>query len=86
MSYSLQIKRTAARELAAIPQAVRTRIVGSIDSLREQPLAGIPLKGRLRRLRRLRVGDYRILYQLLEEDSIVLVLRVAHRSSAYRRA
>ena len=84
MSYSVRIKRSAAREVASIPQQVRLRLVRAIDGLSEQPLAGIPLKGALRGLRRLRVGDYRIVYELLEGKLVVLVVRVAHRSQAYR--
>ena len=84
MSYAVRIKRSAARDLADIPQGVRTRISSSIDNLSEQPLAGSPLKGELRGLRRLRVGDYRVVYELLEDEQAVLVLRVAHRREAYR--
>ena len=56
----------------------------AIDTLRDQPLAGRPLKGGLRGLRRLRVGDYRIVYELLDDELVVLVVRVAHRREAYR--
>ena len=85
VSYSVRIKRSAARELASIPQPARTRAVHAIDGLREQPLAGSALKGGLRGLRRLRVGDYRIVYELLDSELVVLVVRVAHRRDAYRR-
>ena len=85
VSYSVRIKRSAARELASIPQPARTRAVHAIDGLREQPLAGSTLKGGLRGLRRLRVGDYRIVYELLDGELVVLVVRVAHRRDAYRR-
>ena len=85
VSYSVRIKRSAARELADIPQPARIRAVHAIDILREQPLAGSTLKGGLRGLRRLRVGDYRIVYELLDAELVVLVVRVAHRRDAYRR-
>lgn len=85
VSYSVRIKRSAARDLAGISQPVRTRVIHAIDGLREQPLAGVPLKGDLRGLRRVRVGDYRIVYELLRSELIVLVVRVAHRREAYRR-
>ena len=81
----VRIKGSAAKELAGIPQPARARIVHAVDSLREQSLAGIPLKGGLRGLRRLRVGDYRIVYELLDGELVVLVVRVAHRRDAYRR-
>ena len=86
MSYSVRIKDSAAKELARIPQQARRRLVHAIDGLAAQPLAGQPLKGTLRGLRRLRVGDYRIVYELLDEELAILVVRVAHRREAYRGA
>ena len=86
MSWSVRIKNSAAKELAAIPQPTRDRIIEAIDSLGEQPLAGAPLKGALRGLRRMRVRDYRIVYQALDDEMVVLVVRAAHRRDVYRRA
>ena len=83
--YSIRIKRSAQGELAAIPQPARTRLAEAIDRLGEHPLAGSALKGELRGLRRLRVGDYRIVYEVLDGELVVLVVRVAHRREAYRQ-
>lgn len=85
MSYSVRIKRSAAKELARIPQQDRLRIVHAIDSLGENPHQGSPLKGETRGLRRVRVGDYRIVYEVLDDALVVLVVRVAHRREVYRR-
>ena len=84
MSYSVRIKASAAKELERIPRPARLRIIAAIDRLGEQPLSGAPLKGELRGLRRQRVGDYRIVYELLDAELVVLVVRVAHRRDAYR--
>ncbi len=83
MSYSIQIKGSARRELARLPHQVRRRLVRAIDGLRDEPLSGASLKGGLRGLRRLRTGDYRIVYELLEKEIVVLVIRDARRK-AYR--
>ena len=56
-----------------------------IDRLGQQPHSGYPLKGGLRGLRRSRVGDYRVVNELLNDELVVLVVRVAHRREAYRR-
>ena len=84
MPFSIRIKRSAARELQSVKKETRVRLVEAIDSLRENPLAGSPLKGGLRGLRRLRVGAYRIIYEVLDGELVVLVIRVAHRRDAYR--
>ena len=85
MGYSTRIKGSAARELERVPRRDRERIVRAIDRLGDDPLAGSPLKGDLRGLRRVRVGDYRVVYEVLDGDLVVLVVVVAHRREAYRR-
>ena len=85
VSYSIRIKGSARRELAQLPRETRERVIAAIDALGEQPLAGSPLKGGLRGLRRRRVGDHRILYELLDDELVILVVRVAHRRQSYRR-
>ncbi|WP_420621399.1 type II toxin-antitoxin system RelE family toxin [Candidatus Poriferisodalis sp.] len=85
MHYSIRIKRSAERELARIPRPQRQRIVAAIDQLATQPLAGSLLKGGLRGLRRIRIGDHRVVYELLDTELVVLAVRVAHRREAYRR-
>ena len=85
VSYSIRIRDSARRELAQLPRDARERVIVAIDAQREQPLAGSPLTGGLRGLRRQRVGDYRILYELLDEELVILVVRVAHRRESYHR-
>ena len=85
VSYSIRIRGSARREIAQLPREAKERVIAAIDALGEQPLAGSPLKGGLRGLRRQRVGDYRILYELLDDELVILVVRVAHRRESYRR-
>lgn len=84
MSYSVRIKDSAAKELARVPKDARERLVEAIDKLADQPLSGTLLKGGLRGLRRVRVGNYRIVYEVLDDELVVLVIRVAHRRESYR--
>ncbi|MDE0250005.1 MAG: type II toxin-antitoxin system RelE/ParE family toxin [Gammaproteobacteria bacterium] len=84
MSYSIRIKASAAKELRRVSKPHRIRIVDAIDRLTETPHLGSTLKGDLRGLRRLRVGHYRILYEVQDDTLVVLIIRVAHRRDAYR--
>ncbi|MBM9538429.1 type II toxin-antitoxin system mRNA interferase toxin, RelE/StbE family [Desulfobulbus alkaliphilus] len=84
MSYSLKIKRSALKKIQALPNSERLRIVEAIDRLSENPHVGKLLKGDLSGLRRIRTGDYRIVYEIDEGQVVVLVLRVAHRKNVYR--
>ena len=86
MSFSIRIKKSAARELKRLAKPDRIRIVAAIDRLAETPHLGAALKGDLRGLRRLRVGDHRVVYEVRDDELIVLVVRIAHRRDVYRRA
>ena len=86
MSFSIRIKESAAKELRRVAKPDRARIVAAIDRLAETPHFGAALKGDMRGLRRLRVGDYRVVYETRDDELVILVVRVAHRRDAYRRA
>ena len=83
--YELRWKRSALRDLRALgrPEAERIRHVLETRLL-EDPRAGEPLRGPGRPLWKYRVGDYRIVYVFNDAEVWVLVVRVAHRSRAYR--
>ena len=82
MSFSIRIKESAAKELRRAARPERARIVAAIDRLAETPHLGTALKGDLRGLRRMRGGDYRILYEIRDDELVVLVVRLAHRPDA----
>ena len=60
------------------------RLIEAIDKLRDNPHVGKLLKGELFGLRRIRVGSFRIIYEINEGEVLILVLRVAHRKDIYR--
>lgn len=84
MPYLLQIKQSAIKEIQQLPKPDRQRIIAAIDQLAENPHVGKLLKGDYSGLRRIRVGDYRAIYEINEGVVLVLVLRVAHRKEVYR--
>ncbi len=84
MSYSLRIKRSAAKALSALPKADRVRLVAAIDKLCVQPASGSALKGEFEGLRRLRVGQYRVVYEWQQQALVILVVRIGHRRDVYR--
>ena len=84
MTYSLRIKASAVRELERIDKSVRSRLIAAIDRLVDNPHRGQQLKGELTGLRRVRVGDYRIIYEIDAGELVILVIRVGHRRHIYR--
>ena len=84
MHYSLQIKQSALKEIQSLPKPERLRLIAAIDQLVTNPHVGKLLKGDFSGLRRIRVGVYRVIYEINEGQVLVLVLRIAHRKQAYR--
>ena len=84
MSYSVRIKASAAKSLAAIQKPERLRLIETIDKLANDPHAGSALKGEFKGLRRIRVGDYRVIYEVLNNELVILVVKIGHRRDVYR--
>jgi len=82
--YSLKIKQSAFKELQRLVKKDRSRIVEAVDQLAEQPHVGKLLKGGFSGLRRIRVGNYRIIYEINDGEVLIIVLRIAHRREVYR--
>jgi len=75
-------KSSVARDLKQIGPKDKERILRQIKSiLVDDPRGWEPLHGEFEGLRKLRVGDYRVIYALVGED--VLILRIRHRGKAY---
>ena len=87
-SYTIEILPTARKELLSLPGAIRKRIGHKIDSLKNNPRpAGVKaLKGQRGNFYRLRVGDYRILYEIKDKVLLVIVIKVGHCREVYRKA
>ena len=60
-------------------------VENTLARLGREPHSGQPLRGRLRGLYSLKVGSYRVIYQLLDAGKTVRVVAVRHRAVAYRR-
>lgn len=84
-SYSILFTRSAARELERVPTRDRQRIVTRIGALASNPRPVGAEKLSDDDKYRIRQGDYRILYQIVDATLIVTVVRVGNRREVYRR-
>ncbi|WP_240372840.1 type II toxin-antitoxin system RelE family toxin [Brevibacterium zhoupengii] len=85
MSYSISYVSSAAKTLRKLDKSVARRLLATISQLAEDPRPPgcIQLKGGDGELR-IRVGDYRVIYDIYDEELRILVLRVGHRREIYR--
>jgi mRNA interferase RelE/StbE len=85
LSYRIVFKKSAAKTLRKIPKADQKRIAEKIDSLAE----ALPnqdttkMKGN-NPFHKIRVGDYRIIYEIQNEVLIILIVKIGHRRDIYR--
>ena len=84
-SYKVLIKPSAVKELEAIPEKDRRRIVYRIQGLAENPRPHGCEKLSDQDKSRLRQGNYRILYQVYDDEVIVMVVKVGKRGKVYKR-
>lgn len=78
------LARRARRQLLDLDWPLIDAVEDALGLLERNPQIGHALRGRLQGLRSLRVGTYRIIYQLAEDDQTVRVAAIRHRSIAYR--
>lgn len=87
MKYAFRWRERAVRQLRAIPQPAALTILRALTPLGDDPrredadirkLAGYADRYRLR------VGDYRVIYEIVERELIILVVGVGHRREIYR--
>ncbi len=82
---TLRIKNPAEKDIRDLPADVRDRITSAILALRDDPLPhGVRKLQGMERHFRLRIGDYRILYEFESAAQTIIIYRVKHRREAYR--
>ncbi len=86
--YRVRILRTAARELAQLDKAAGHRIVermnwlaANLDDLNKLEV----LTGDLAGLYKFRVGDYRIIYEIVRDEQVLVIHAIGHRREVYRK-
>jgi len=83
--FNLDIASQAARELKKIPKQHRNSIRIVLRELKEDPAIGKPLGRELTGKYAVKIGVYRIIYQINFKDKIVYVSTAGHRSTVYKR-
>ena len=83
--YTVEISRRAIKSIAALPHKEEQRVRAAITLLADEPRPPncVALTGE-QSVYRVRVGDHRILYKVIDARLMILVIRVGHRRDIYR--
>lgn len=85
MIYEIIVKKSVVKDLRRIPEVVLTRIETAIRGLSTEPLpmGSEKIQGYDHHYR-IRIADYRIIYEVAKEIKIITIIRVRHRKDVYR--
>jgi mRNA interferase RelE/StbE len=85
MRYQVIVPEKVQKQINALPSKVGDRIYARIATLKDDPRPDgvVKLRG-LKDEYRIRVGDYRIRYEIHDQELIVTVVKVQHRKDVYR--
>ena len=83
--YELRFKTSVARDLRDVPKTDVRRILERIDALRDDPRPAGCEKLSAQERYRIRQGNYRILYEILDLEVVVEVVKIGHRREVNRK-
>jgi len=81
--YKIIFSKKALDFFKKLDKPIQERIGKKIQELSENPRLGVPLIGNLTGLYKLRVGDYRTIYKIVEGNLVILILKIGHRKNVY---
>ncbi len=82
----VSITKTAKKSLEKLDNNIQKRILdflSDLETLENPRIKGKPLKGELKEYWRYRVGDYRILSKIIDNELIIMVIDIGHRKNIY---
>lgn len=85
MSYSVRFEPESITDLDNLAQVMRVRILNKISwfSINFEQITPLPLTGQWSGFYKLRVGDYRVIYEFEPENQLIFIIRIGHRRDIY---
>jgi len=85
-SFSIQWRTSTKKDLRKLPPREVERVLAEVESLAEEPFPhGSEKLAGTEHTHRIRVGDYRVVYEVFAQSKIVEIQRVRHRKDVYRK-
>ena len=81
--YNIEFDKKVADLFRKLDKSLQERIGKKIELLKNNPHLGIPLVGNFSGLWKLRIGEYMAVYQIKNEQLIILILKIGHRKNIY---
>jgi len=82
--YKVKFTKEASENLKKLDKRYQKAVSKAINKLSQNPKIGAPLVGKLKGFWKLRFSKYRIIYQIIERQLIIIVFEIRHRKDVYR--
>lgn len=79
--YFIYLHKRAEKSLYKIPKSARQKIEKIIDGLEINPYLGVKMNGDLAHLRKIKLANYRIIYQIIEAKIVIEIMEIASRGN-----
>jgi mRNA interferase RelE/StbE len=84
MTHSVEFAPLARRQMKKLPREIQMRIIERVEELASNPRpAGVKKLVSDDNLYRVRVGEYRAVYQIRDRELVVLIVKIGHRREVY---
>jgi mRNA interferase RelE/StbE len=86
--YRIEFVKSSQKEFEKLPKNIQTKTLDALHVLARNPYSDLLRVKRLKgaqALYRIRIGDYRIVYDIRADILVILVIKIGHRSDVYRR-
>lgn len=85
MTYAIEIKQSAQKELAKLPRNIADKIIKQIRALAEDPRPiGCKKLVDTDFTYRIRINDYRVVYSLFDQQLVIQIIKIGHRKHIYK--
>ena len=81
--YNIRIKKSVEKDILSYDKYTRTRLLKTISKLKQNPYLKSKKLSTTHHLYRVRVGKYRVIYEIIKKDSIIMIYKVGHRKNIY---
>ena len=83
--YNIRVKKSVEKDILSYGKQTRNRLLKAISKLKQNPYLKSKNLSATDHLYRTRVGKYRIIYEIIKKDSIIMVYKIGHRKNIYKK-
>ena len=82
--YKIQIKKSVEKDLLSYAKFIRNRLLKAIYKLKKNPYLQSKKLSATENLYRVRMGKYRIVYEIIKKNSVIMIYKIGHRKNIYK--